>query len=808
MGAVKITKFLGIAPKISPELLPETAGQIAENCKLYSGDLIPYPLPEVVDNSGRTGVTTQTLYALRDPDTKELKWLTWDTDVDIVTTAAGDSVEQRFYYTGDGVPKVSNYALAINGTAPYPKQAYELGLPLPTTKATTVADSATNVATVSYARDSGNTATIVTASAHSLISGSSITVSGFDQFSGTYSQSGTTITFTCTNDHGLAVSDEVFVEFTTGAAEEQVFVVSGVSSSTVFTATSSTSKTASGDFISQRDTFNGRNVEVTVVDDTTITYFSPGIEVSETDDDTGNVALAGNTQARTYVYTWFTPWDEESIASEPSTSLFIKEGQRVTVSNLPTAPPSGDNFVRGIRLYRTVPSSSGTEYFRLKTLWFPAPLARVERTGNISRVTTADYHNLAIDDRFKISGCTDSSFNITDGIVYDVIDDYTFEYAQTASDVADKEETAGTLYHDAAELQGNTARYWGDGSDYDFVDDFDSLNLFNILITDDYDPPPAGLKGLVAAQNNILVGFVGNELYFSEPGVPHAWPNKYKFVLESEIIAVAAVAGYILVMTDNYPYQFSGSNPAIMDFARIDTLYPCLSKRGVVNMGYGVIYPTHGGLAVYSPLGGGDLLTKLIHDWNTWETELDPTTLNASFYDNKYFGVHDTGTIIFERADQVGGYLVTSTYTPDALFYDAPSGNLYYAEGTSGDVYQWDSLTQPNSVITWKSKVVRTPEYLNLGAARVIADYTTVSADWDQTDVNWEALDENWNSSEEIEFKMWVDGEVKFTRSLNSDEVFRLPQGYKSDKYEFQVTSDVRVRAIQIATTPTSLRSV
>lgn len=805
MGAVKITKFLGIAPKISPELLPDTAGQIAENCKLYSGDLIPYPLPEVVDNSGRTGVTTRTLYALKNPSTDELEWLTWDTDVDIVTTASGDSEEQRFYYTGDGVPKVSNYELAINGTPPYPTTGYELGLPLPTTTPTTVASGATNVATVSYARDAGNTATIVTTSAHNLISGASITVSGFNSFAGTYSQSGTTVTFTCDNDHGLSVSDEVFVEFTTGAGEEQVFVVATAASSTVFTATAAVSKTTSGDFLSQRDTFNGRNVEVTVVDDTTITYFSPGIEVDETDDDTGNVALAGNTQARTYVYTWYTPWDEESIASNPSETLFIKEGQTVTISGLPTAPPSGNNFIRGIRLYRTVPSNTGTEYFRLKTLWFPGTLARVERTGNISRVTMTDYHNLALDDRFKISGCTDSSFNITDGIVYDIIDDYTFEYEQTASDVADKSVAAGTLYHDAAETKDDTARYWGD-STYNFTDDFDSLNLFNILLTDDYDPPPAGLKGITAAQNNILVGFVGNELYFSEPGVPHAWPNKYKFTLESEIVAVAAVAGYILVMTESYPYQFSGSNPAIMDFARIDTLYPCLSKRGVVNMGYGVIYPTHGGLAVYSPLGGGDLLTKLIHDWNTWETDLDPNTLNASFYDNKYFGVHSTGTIIFERADQVGGYLVTSTFTPDALFYDPPSGNLYYAEGTSGDIYQWDSLTQPNSSITWKSKIIRTPQYLNLGAARVLADYTTVSADWDQTDVNWEALDENWNSSEEIEFKMWVDGALKFTGSLNSDEIFRLPSGYKSDKFEFQVRSDVRVRAIQIGTNPSSLR--
>ena len=42
MGAVKINKFLGDAPKISTELLPDGAAQSAFNAKLYSGDLIPY----------------------------------------------------------------------------------------------------------------------------------------------------------------------------------------------------------------------------------------------------------------------------------------------------------------------------------------------------------------------------------------------------------------------------------------------------------------------------------------------------------------------------------------------------------------------------------------------------------------------------------------------------------------------------------------------------------------------------------------------------------------------------------------------
>lgn len=661
MAAVKIVKFLGEAPKISSELLPDAAAQLAFNVKLYSGDLIPYRLPYLSGNVSRTG-GIKTLYALRNPSNGDLKWLTWTTDVDIVTASASEDNEQRFYYTGDGKPKVTNYELATATGEPYPNNFYELGLPLPTTIPTTTATSFSQKTTSSRARDTGNIATVVTSTAHGLRSGNIVSVTGFPA------------------------------------------------------ATSSVA------------TFNATNAEVTVINDTTFTYFSPGEQVSTTSDSSGRVSLAGNTVPRSYVYTWYTPWEEESIASEPTDNLFIKEGQTVTVTGLPTTWPTGDNFIRGIRLYRTLATSSGTEYYRLATLWFPIPTARVSRTGNVSRVRSARHHNLAIDDRFKISGCTDTSFNITDGVVTDVIDDYTFEYAQTAANVADKVETTGTIYHDVAEDLDKPARYWGDSS-YSFTDDFDYKGLFGILSTDEYDPPPENLKGLIAAQNNILVGFDGNQLFFSEPNIPHAWPGKYALTFESDIVAIAAVAGYILVLTKEYPYQVSGNNPATMAYARIDTLYPCVSKRSVVNMGYGVAYATFGGLAVYNPSVGMDLITKYVHDWDTWPEAVDLTNCVGKFYNGKYFGSDGNSSFIFERDDRIGGFFVQINYTYSAAWYDVQTNAFYYVADNLGNLYEWDKDTQPLASCEWKSKTIVTKDYLNLGAARVVADYTTPSAE-------------------------------------------------------------------------------
>lgn len=807
MAGIKITRFLGTAPKVSPELLPDTAAQIAENCKLYSGDLIPYPQPVVVANTGRTG-TIKTLYALRNPsNANDLKWLSWTTDVDIAVATETTIEEQRFYYSGDGVPKVSNYDLATTGSGAYPIAAYDLGLPLPTTAPSAAAAPFTTKTSSSYARDAGNIVTLVTSAAHGLRSGASVTISGFTFVAGTYNQAGTaTITVTI-NNHGLSNGAQVTLDFTSGAAVDGTFTVSNVTTNT-FDITAATVATTSGDVEWDIRSFNAVNVEVTVTNTTTFTYFAPGFPVATTTSSAGSVDLAGLTLSRTYVYTWYTPWDEESIASEPSPDIFIKEGQVVTVSGLPTAKPTGNNFVRGIRLYRTLVSTSGTEYFLLNTLWFPTTLTTVQRTSNVSRVTLQFPHNFAIGDRFKISGCSVASFDITGGIVTDLIDDYTFEYAQVAADVASTAAT-GTLYHDVSENPPTTAAvYWGD-STYDFTDDFNPSNLSVILASDNYSAPPENLQGLTAINNGILMGFVGNTLYFSEPRLPHAWPPQYAQSLEYEVVGIAALSGSILVTTKGYPYLIQTSDPASgVSVSRIDALYPCRNSRSMVTMGYGVVWSSNDGLAVYGPATGSGIITQALYNNDTWGVDVDPSTVIAEYYGENYFASHAGGSFVFEQNPRSGGSFVDTGPTFTASWYDPQTGKLYYVAGTLGDIYEWDDLSQPALTMEWKSKVFKTANMINLGAARVIADYSTVTSTWDAETVNWESALTNWNNADEITFKLWVDKQLTFTTTINDLNGFRLPTGYRTDTFEVGVEGNVRVRAIHLAETMLGLREV
>ena len=797
MPAIKFQKFLGKAPRVAPELLPDTAAQTATNVKLYSGDLIPYPRPTVVGNHGLTGAAPQTLYALHNPTTGGPEWMVWDADVDIATPAGTDNVdEQRFYYTGDGVPKVSTYAMATEGIPPYPSTSYDLGLPLPDLIPTSVADTFTTKTTATYARDAGGLVTMTTSEPHTLKSGAFVSISGFVDIEGTYSRTDTTVTVTI-EGHNIAVGARVLLRFTSGGAENQdnIYTITDATTDT-FTITTSESGDTTGDVRLDITSLNAFTVDVTVIDSTTFTYYSPGFQVGTSESDVGRVDISGSTQARTYLYTWFTPWEEESIGSLPSDEVYIKEGQVVTVGNLPTERPAGNNYIRGIRLYRTLSAVDDTEYLRLVTLWFPVDVVSVVGTT----VTTAEPHNLSVGNYFKIST------GVAGGEVTDVADDFTFTYTGGTGSGG----TGGVLHHDISENPGtDTPRYWGDES-YDFVDDFNVTSLLNALVTDDYVPPPAGLKGLTLYNNNILVGFVGNEIYFSEPGQYHAWPRAYKKEIPYNIVALTVFSGYLLIATESYPYIAQGNDPAVLALTRVDARYPCLNKRSIANMGFGVMYATHDGLAMYSTTTGPQLATRLLYNSDTWNADLDPSTLVGTAYKDTYLAWHSTGGISFERDDKVGGYFVdlSTTLQPEATWYDSLTNNLYYATGTTGDVYLWDDLDQPAQPYEWKSKVIRTPNPINIGAGQVDADYAADSPIWDDVSEDWDLTDGQWDSDGGVIFKFWVDGELVATQALDSRKVFRLPHGYRSDTFEVGVEGSVRIRSIRIAETPTGLRDV
>jgi hypothetical protein len=270
------------------------------------------------------------------------------------------------------------------------------------------------------------------------------------------------------------------------------------------------------------------------------------------------------------------------------------------------------------------------------------------------------------------------------------------------------------------------------------------------------------------------------------------------------------------------------------------------------------VFPTYGGLGVYNPSAGIDLVTKLVHDWDTWGRDLDPSTIVAAFYAGKYFASHAAGSFIFEREDKVGGFFVTAPVRFSAAYYDSRTNVFYFISDTTGSLSKWDDDAQPLLPLEWKSKVIVTKDYLNLGAARVIADYAVPS---DETDaiIAYNATVAPYNAEVwslvnqlgtvngpvdyidpdtstrvdvlgtvnsmlingdpltiyqreitgafPVTFKLWANKELVCDVTVDSSDIFRLPSGYRSDTFEVSVSGSARIRAVHIGETPFGLRT-
>ena len=143
MGAITITRFGGAVPRTAARLLPDHAAQEAANCLMTSGELRPLNQPAVEANLATLGPL---LSLYRIVESGAAAWLSWAVDVDVAQVARMGG-EARWCYTGDGEPRITNYALATDGGGrDYPALFRTLGVPAPVTAPTVAPSGGTGTA--------------------------------------------------------------------------------------------------------------------------------------------------------------------------------------------------------------------------------------------------------------------------------------------------------------------------------------------------------------------------------------------------------------------------------------------------------------------------------------------------------------------------------------------------------------------------------------------------------------------------------------------------------------------------------------
>lgn len=311
-----------------------------------------------------------------------------------------------------------------------------------------------------------------------------------------------------------------------------------------------------------------------------------------------------------------------------------------------------------------------------------------------------------------------------------------------------------------------------------WTDDVDDSALGEVLPTETWLPPSDNLTGLAQAANGVLFGWVGREICFSEPFIPYAWPEEYKQQLNNDIVGAGFYGSSIVLCTTAIPYISTNLDPAAAILNPMPYNQACTSKHGIVNVGYGVVYPSPDGLFMISD-DGGTLITASVIDRERWQ-EYPLADIIAFYHENKYHAFfRGTGRgFVFNLATadiidiEISGVEVHGGYV------DSLTDTVKLLCKIDTDYKLCDFNRGENLTYTWKSKRFWSPAGINYGVCRIKAEYDT----------------------DGIECEIRADGVLKFSKTVTADKPFRLPSGFRAHDWEITVSGRCRVDGIILAT--------
>lgn len=388
------------------------------------------------------------------------------------------------------------------------------------------------------------------------------------------------------------------------------------------------------------------------------------------------------------------------------------------------------------------------------------------------------------------------------------------------------------------------------GTDYYFVKEFD-YSVFSVaddagadigepLPSLGWEMPPADLTCLRLHPSGALVGISGNEVCFSEPWAHYAWPTKYRVTVDYPCVGVGVFGTTVVVATAGPPYLVQGAEPLSMSPYKLDQRWPCLSKRSIVDMGYGVAYAAPQGLVLIGS-EGPKILSEPLFTFEEWRL-LNPSSFNGEFFDGRYHATYtdldgESGMMVVDGSGKVRYY-----WSPTAMYSDHETGQLYLADNDG--LREWNADFALRMVGDWHSKDFIVANPINLGAARIDGDFAASQAELEarvelraqQLATNAAAIaasatlgslnahslnrfslngstiikptDAGDQSAYQILFSLYVDGALWWQKVVTDNKPFRLPAGEKYQKFSIRLTGPVPIRSVVSGDTLSALGTV
>jgi len=332
----------------------------------------------------------------------------------------------------------------------------------------------------------------------------------------------------------------------------------------------------------------------------------------------------------------------------------------------------------------------------------------------------------------------------------------------------------GTDYQFVAEVSLATASY---------ADTKDAAALQETVTTWDWIPAPAEMVGLKLMANGIGIGFNGNTLNVSETFVLYAYPAAYRIATEYPVVGLGSFGQSMFVGTKGNPYVLQGTDPGSLSMVKLEQKQACVSKRSIVEMNGGVMYASPDGLCRVDNSGLSIVTSGILSrdDWQLYK----PESMHGCELDSRYYAFYDTGSeqgcLVFDFG-AVPNFHKLDIYAT-ATYNDRRRDAMYLAKDSKIVKFDYGAT---NMTMTWKSKAFRMPFPLNLGAAKLGATSYPVT----------------------LNVYVGFTDSIKYSITVNNDKDFKLPGGFKTDRWIFEIVATDKVNYLIVSDNVLGIRQL
>ncbi len=178
----------------------------------------------------------------------------------------------------------------------------------------------------------------------------------------------------------------------------------------------------------------------------------------------------------------------------------------------------------------------------------------------------------------------------------------------------------------------------------------------DVLVSENYNPPPETMHSLGVLSNGIMFGANDNDACLSEPYQPHAWNVFARYPLPHTIVGMGQADNQIIAITAKNPYIVVGFSPASMSTQELHLEQGCLSKRSIVSGSFGCCYASPDGIVLVSGQGSRVITVGMLTQ-KQWQA-LNPVSMIAAVNE-------DLLLMAFERTDGSKGVLIIDPASPE-----------------------------------------------------------------------------------------------------------------------------------------------